>query len=94
MQRARRAVRRTPFFMEAELKQRTVITTVLLGGVIVLLIVMLLREAASGPTFRAADYPTYAECIAAIPFRPGSLEQSGSEAACRYEHERRLREQQ
>jgi hypothetical protein len=75
-------------------KQRTLITTVLLGGVIVGLIVMLMREASSGPTFRAADYPTYGECIAAIPFRPGTLEESGSEAACRYEHERRLREQQ
>jgi hypothetical protein len=75
-------------------KQRTVITFIVLGGVIVALIILLLREAASGPTFRAADHATYAECVAAIPFPPGSLEQSGSEAACRYEHERRLREQQ
>jgi hypothetical protein len=65
-----------------------------LGGTVVLLIVMLLREAASGPVFRAADHASLNECIAAIPFAVGSLEYSGSEAACRYEHERRLREQQ
>lgn len=76
------------------MKPRTLITMLVLGGVIVVLTMALLREAASGPTFRAADYDSYGECVAAIPFAPGSLEQSGSEAACRYEHERRLREQQ
>jgi hypothetical protein len=67
-----------------------------MGVVVVGILVAVMREALSGPTFRASDHASYAECVAAIPreWRPGSLEQSGAEAACRYEHERRLRQAQ
>lgn len=73
------------------MKQRTVITALLLGGFVVALVILLMREAARGPTFRAADHATYPECIAAIPFAPGSLEYSGAERACEHEHGLRRR---
>lgn len=76
------------------MKRTSAVTLVVLGAVVVGVIVMLMREAGRGPVFRAADHATYEECIAAIPFERGSLEHDGSEAACGYEQQRRLRQQQ
>jgi len=60
------------------------LTAVLLVLVIVLIVVALIRTAASEPSFRAADYPTYDECMSAIPaaWGGGSLERDRAERAC------------
>lgn len=67
------------------------ITAVFLVAVVVGLIALLYREAVSGPTFRAEDFDTYAECIRSIPpeWLPNSLERQGAETACLFVHERR-----
>lgn len=63
-------------------------------GVLVLLLVgiimALMNHAASGPTFRAEDHASYAECMAAIPaeWEVGSLDRNGAEDACGYVHAR------
>lgn len=66
-------------------------TAVLLVLVVVLIIVVLIRSAASAPSFRAADHPTYEQCLAAIPdaWARNSLEREGAERACAYEEQRR-----
>lgn len=65
------------------------ITVGFLVVVVVGLIALLYREAASGPTFRAGDFDTYAECIRNIPreWLPNSLERQGAETACLYVHQ-------
>ncbi len=69
------------------------LTAVLLLLVVVLVIVALVRTAASAPSFRAADHPTYAACMAAIPGEWGrnSLERERAERACLHEEEQRRR---
>jgi hypothetical protein len=70
------------------------LTAALLLLVIVLIIVALLRFTASGPRFRAADYPTLPACMAAIPreWAEGSIERTRAERACEHqERQRRMR---
>ncbi|MGI9181543.1 MAG: hypothetical protein ACR2H9_13695 [Longimicrobiaceae bacterium] len=63
------------------------------GGILALCllvaIIMVFREAFRGPTFRAEDHASFAECIAAIPreWGQGSMERSGAETACMYVHQ-------
>lgn len=73
------------------MNRTTLITAVLLILIIVGVIALLFQEAASGPTFRAEDYDSHAECIQNIPreWRPNSLERQGAETACAYVHQRR-----
>ena len=64
-----------------------------IGGLVLVLVgivMALMSHAASGPTFRAEDHASYADCIAAIPaeWDAGSLERGGAEDACRYVHSR------
>lgn len=51
-------------------------------------LIMVFREAFRGPTFRAEDHASFAECVAAIPreWGQGSMERSGAETACAYVH--------
>jgi hypothetical protein len=72
------------------LNQKRITVGVLLL-VVVGVVVMLFLEAASGPTFRAEDYDTYAECMAGIPreWLPNSLERQGAETACMFVHGQR-----
>ena len=67
------------------------LTAALLVLVIVVVVLALFRFTAAGPRFRAADYPTLAECVSAIPpeWRPGSLERERSERACQHEERQR-----
>lgn len=67
------------------------LTALLLVLVIVLVLVALFRFTAAGPSFRAADYPTLAECMQSVPreWLRGSLERERAERAC--EHEERQR---
>jgi len=67
------------------------LTAVLLVLVILLVVVALMRTAASAPSFRAADYPTYDACIAAIPaeWSRNSLERQRAERACLHEEQQR-----
>ncbi len=67
------------------------LTAVLLVLVIVLVVVALIRTAASEPSFRAADYPTYNECMSAIPsaWGGGSLERDRAERACLHQEQQR-----
>lgn len=69
------------------------LTAVLLLLVIVLVLVALFRFTAAGPIFRAADYPTFAECMRAIPseWLPGSIERGRAERACQHEEQERRR---
>jgi hypothetical protein len=73
------------------LTRLTKITAAVLVVVVVALIAALYHEAASGPTFRAEDHDTYAECMRNIPseWLPNSLERQGAEAACMFVHQRR-----
>ncbi len=73
------------------MSRTTQITAAFLVLVVVGLIALLYREAVSGPTFRAEDYDSYAECIRNIPreWLPNSLERQGAETACVFVHERR-----
>ena len=68
----------------------TLITAVVLGLALLVVIAALFMEAASGPTFRAEDHASYAECMRNIPaeWAPGSLQRSGAEDACMYVHGR------
>lgn len=70
------------------MKKGSRVTVLVLAVIVIGLIALLMREAMSGPVFRAADYASYEDCIANIPqeWAPGSLEQTGAEAACGYEH--------
>lgn len=67
------------------------LTALLLLLVVVLVLVALFRFTASGPTFRAADYPTLAECMRSVPLEwaPGSLERERAERACQHEERQR-----
>lgn len=62
------------------------------GGILALFllvaIIMVFREAFRGPTFRAEDHASFADCVAAIPreWGQGSMERSGAETACMYVH--------
>lgn len=69
------------------------LTAALLFLVIALIIVALVRFTASGPRFRAGDYDTFAECMAAIPseWANGSIEHGRAERACQHEEEERRR---
>jgi hypothetical protein len=69
----------------------TQITVAFLVVVVLVLIAALYHEAASGPTFRAEDHDSYAECIRNIPreWLPNSLERQGAETACMFVHQRR-----
>lgn len=71
----------------------TRITAVFLVVVVVGLVALLVREAASGPTFRAEDHDSYAECMGNIPreWLPNSLERQGAETACMFVHQRSRR---
>jgi hypothetical protein len=68
----------------------TLITALVLGLALLVVIAALFMEAASGPTFRAEDHDSYAECIRNIPaeWGPGSLQRAGAEDACMYVHGR------
>jgi hypothetical protein len=68
----------------------TRVTAVFLVAVVLGVVVLLVREAASGPTFRAEDHDTFAECMANIPreWLPNSLERQGAETACMFVHQR------
>jgi hypothetical protein len=68
----------------------TRITALFLVVVVVGLVALLVREAASGPTFRAEDHDSFAECMANIPreWLPNSLERQGAETACMFVHQR------
>ena len=67
------------------------ITFAVLAAIVAAIVWALFRQAASGPTFRAEDHASYADCVAAIPaaWGPGSLERSGAEDSCRYVHQPR-----
>lgn len=67
------------------------ITAIVLVVVVLGLLALLFHEAASGPTFRAEDHDSHAECIQNIPreWLPNSLERQGAETACAYVHGRR-----
>ena len=69
------------------------LTVALLLLVMVLVLVALFRFTAAGPRFRAADYPTLAECMRAIPpeWRPGTIERGRAERACQHEEQERRR---
>lgn len=69
----------------------TKMTALLLLLVIVLVLVALFRFTAAGPSFRAADYPTLAECMQTIPreWLPNSLERERAERACQHEERQR-----
>jgi hypothetical protein len=73
------------------MQTRTWMTLLVLAIFVAGLLAALLIEASSGPTFRAEDHANYAECVRAIPeeWRPGSIEQTGAEAACRFVHQPR-----
>jgi hypothetical protein len=78
------------------MKPITKITVVFLALALVVVAILVGREALGGPTFRAADYDTFAECNANIPreWLLGSLERGRAEAACAHEeHQRRQRAQ-
>ena len=70
------------------MKRSSWITVLVLVAIIGAIVWALFRQAASGPTFRAEDYASYAECLAGIPaeWGPATLERSGAEDACRYVH--------
>lgn len=69
-------------------RRRTTFTIVFLllmiGGIVAALVV----EASRNPSFRAADYEGFADCMANIPreWLPGSLEHTSAETACAYVH--------
>jgi hypothetical protein len=69
----------------------TRLTAIFLVVVVAGLVALLVREAASGPTFRAQDHDSYAECMANIPreWLPNSLERQSAETACMFVHQRR-----
>jgi branched-subunit amino acid ABC-type transport system permease component len=71
----------------------TRLTAIFLVVVVAGLVALLVREAASGPTFRAQDYDSYAECMGNIPreWLPNSLERQSAETACMFVHQRRGR---
>jgi hypothetical protein len=73
------------------LNRLTLITAIVLGAVVIFLVAALYHEAASGPTHRAEDYDTYAECLQGIPreWLPNSLERQSAETACLFVHQRR-----
>jgi hypothetical protein len=70
------------------MSRRSLYTALLLGFIVIGLVVLLFREAASGPIFRAGDHATFEECVANIPIEwpRGSIEYTGAEAACHYQH--------
>jgi hypothetical protein len=69
------------------------LTAALLLLVVALVIVALVRFTAAGPSFRAADYATLPECMAAIPveWAPGSIERTRAERACEHQERERRR---
>lgn len=64
------------------------VTAVVLAAAAAAILLALFLWTGSGPTFRAADFGSYQECMANIPseWGPGSLERSGAEDACYYAH--------
>lgn len=69
----------------------TKMTALLLVLVIILVLVALFRFTAAGPSFRAADHATLAECIQSIPgeWLPNSLERERAERACQHQERQR-----
>jgi hypothetical protein len=59
-----------------------------IAATVVVILTALIVQTTRGPTFRAADHDSMADCVANIPreWRPGSLEYDGAEAACYYIH--------
>jgi hypothetical protein len=74
------------------MKGSSKLTAAALGLLLVVIFLIVMREAMGGPTFRAAEYATYDECMANIPreWLLGSLERTRAEAACHYEMQQRL----
>lgn len=74
------------------MKASTKWTVAFLVVALVAIMAVTWRYALSGPTFRAADYATYDECIANIPreWLLGSLERTRAEAACQHEAHQRV----
>jgi hypothetical protein len=77
------------------MKPVTKITVAFLGVALVVIALMVGREALGGTTFRAAEYDTFADCVANIPreWLQGSLERGRAEAACAHEEHERRRQQ-
>jgi hypothetical protein len=74
------------------MKPITKVTVWFLGVALIVVAILVGREAMGGPTFRAAEYDTFDECMANIPreWLLGSLERGRAEAACAHEaHQRR-----
>ena len=73
------------------MSRSALITALVLGLIVAAIVGALFLEAGSGPTFRAEDYDSYAECVRNIPaeWGPGSFQRSGAEEACMYVHTRR-----
>jgi hypothetical protein len=72
------------------MNRTTWITAAALALIVAAIVVALLMEAASGPTFRAGDYPSYDECVRNIPaeWGPGTPQRDGAEEACFFVHRR------
>lgn len=70
------------------MKMVTKLTLLVLLLVIGGITLSLVRETSSGPSFRAADYGSLEECLRNIPetWLEGSVERTGAETACRYQH--------
>ncbi len=66
------------------------VTAAVLAAALGIILLALLAEPGSGPSFRAADYDSYQECLRNIPeeWGPGTLARSGAEDACFYAHRR------
>lgn len=74
------------------MKRTSKLTMAVLGVALVVIIFVVMREALGGPTFRAADYATYDECMTNIPreWLLGSIERGRAEAACQHQMQQRL----
>lgn len=72
------------------MNRTTLISAVVLAAVLAGIVLALFLETSRGPTFTAADYESYEECLRNIPseWAPGSLQRSGAEESCFFVHRR------
>lgn len=78
------------------MSRRTGLTALFLLAVIAAILAALVVEASRGPSFRAASYGSWDECVNGIPeeWERGSLPYTQAEAACGYVHGRTGRQSQ
>jgi hypothetical protein len=70
------------------MRRGTKVTLLVLVLAVTGIVAALVREAGRGPSFRAGDYDSLAECLRHIPadWLEGSIERTGAETACRHLH--------